>query len=109
MNRNSLGWWLTIGGIIAILFGCNVAMGQYQSSLNQFGRYFGGGSDFFSLLFSQPLSLIGFVALIAGMWMRYSAHATSNQYGECPTCKEQVRVGAEKCRFCGERLRWVEE
>ena len=29
--------------------------------------------------------------------------------GECAACKELVKVGAEKCPFCGEKLKWVEE
>jgi hypothetical protein len=25
---------------------------------------------------------------------------------ECPVCKEQIRYGAEKCRFCGADITW---
>jgi hypothetical protein len=83
-----LGWLVMIGGLL-------IALGGWYG---QFVPMFYTGIAVFT---------VGLVIWVTvGVFGHDEADA---EYGECPTCKERIRVGAEKCRYCGEKVEWVEK
>lgn len=56
---------------------------------------------FFLFFFVPPLGfLLGVVLIIIG-GLAYRKESNKMQ---CPSCKEMVIKGAQKCRYCGEHL-----
>lgn len=84
--------WLIFAGVIGFI-------------ATQRGR---SGIGFF--LLSALLSpLIGLIVLLATPGGTSVASHKDERRGPCWQCKEQVVVGASKCRFCGADLVWSQQ
>jgi len=92
-NKGQIRTILQVAALLLILFG---AYSGYQQATYWQQNLAAG-------ILTSPYFVVGIVAFVASFFI------AAEKYGECPSCKEKIIVGAEKCRFCGQKVKWSKE
>lgn len=102
------------GGLLGV-FGVYGAYQEYASNANQWSGYIGLSKSLPELLMTNPFVILGIVALVASMFLHGQADSSEESAEaspkaamadktRCPMCREEVMVGAKKCKHCGEMI-----